>query len=45
LLSVTDARVLIFSIGRALPVLTRDADDFEDLHECPRTSPSLVKEN
>jgi predicted nuclease of predicted toxin-antitoxin system len=33
LLSVTDARVLIFSIGRALPVLTRDADDFEDLHD------------
>ncbi|MFI5386708.1 MAG: DUF5615 family PIN-like protein [Fimbriimonadales bacterium] len=33
LLSVTDARVLIFSIAQALPVLTRDSEDFEDLHD------------
>jgi predicted nuclease of predicted toxin-antitoxin system len=33
LLSVTDARVLIFSIAQALPVLTRDSQDFEDLHD------------
>jgi len=31
-LSVTDARVLIFAIAQAPPVLTRDSDDFEDLH-------------
>jgi predicted nuclease of predicted toxin-antitoxin system len=33
LLSVSDARVLIDSISQALPVLTRDSDDFEDLHD------------
>ncbi len=33
LLSVTDARVLIYSIAQALPVLTRDFEDFEDLHD------------
>jgi predicted nuclease of predicted toxin-antitoxin system len=33
LLSVTDARVLIFAIDQALPVLTRDSEDFEDLHD------------
>ncbi|MGZ3472475.1 MAG: DUF5615 family PIN-like protein [Isosphaeraceae bacterium] len=33
LLSVTDARVLIFAIAQALPVLTRDSEDFEDLHD------------
>ncbi len=33
LLSVTDARVLIFSIAGSLPVLTQDSDDFEDLHD------------
>jgi predicted nuclease of predicted toxin-antitoxin system len=32
LLSVTDARVLIYSITQGLPVLTQDSDDFEDLH-------------
>ncbi len=31
-LSVTDARVLIFSIAGNLPVLTQDSDDFQDLH-------------
>ncbi|MGZ3396933.1 MAG: DUF5615 family PIN-like protein, partial [Isosphaeraceae bacterium] len=31
LLSVTGARVLIFAIAQALPVLTRDSEDFEDL--------------
>jgi predicted nuclease of predicted toxin-antitoxin system len=33
LLSVTDPRVLIFSIAESIPVLTRDSDDFEDLHD------------
>jgi predicted nuclease of predicted toxin-antitoxin system len=33
LLSITDARVLIFAIAQALPVLTRDSQDFEDLHD------------
>ena len=33
LLSMTDPRVLIYSITRDLPVLTRDAEDFEDLHD------------
>ncbi|MGA2704224.1 MAG: DUF5615 family PIN-like protein [Isosphaeraceae bacterium] len=33
LLSVTDARVLIFAIAQALPVWTRDSEDFEDLHD------------
>jgi len=31
LLSVTDASVLIYSIAQALPVLTQDSEDFEDL--------------
>ncbi len=31
--SVADARVLIFAIEQGLPVLTRDSDDFEDLHD------------
>jgi predicted nuclease of predicted toxin-antitoxin system len=33
LLSVTDARLLIWAIAPALPVLTRDSEDFEDLHD------------
>jgi predicted nuclease of predicted toxin-antitoxin system len=33
LLSVADARVLIYSSVRALPVLTQDSEDFEDLHD------------
>jgi predicted nuclease of predicted toxin-antitoxin system len=33
LLSATDARVLIYSIAQALPVLTQDSEDFEDLHD------------
>lgn len=33
LLSVPDARVLIYAIAQALPVLTRDSQDFEDLHD------------
>jgi predicted nuclease of predicted toxin-antitoxin system len=33
LLSVTDARVLIYSVNQALPVLTQDSEDFEDLHD------------
>ena len=33
LLSVADPRVMIWAIGQGLPVLTRDADDFQDLHE------------
>ena len=30
---MTDPRVLIYSIAQGLPVLTRDAEDFEDLHD------------
>jgi predicted nuclease of predicted toxin-antitoxin system len=33
LLSVSDPRVLIFSIAQSIPVLTRDSEDFEDLHD------------
>jgi predicted nuclease of predicted toxin-antitoxin system len=33
LLSVTDARVMIYSITEGLPVLTLDSEDFEDLHD------------
>ena len=33
LLSVSDPRVLIFCIAESIPVLTRDAEDFEDLHD------------
>ncbi|MGZ3353943.1 MAG: DUF5615 family PIN-like protein [Isosphaeraceae bacterium] len=33
LLSVTDARVIIFAIVQTLPLLTRDSEDFEDLHD------------
>ena len=33
LLSATDARVLIAAITQALPVLTRDSEDFTDLHD------------
>jgi len=33
LLSLADPRVLIWAIGQGLPVLTRDADDFLDLHD------------
>lgn len=33
LLSAADPRVLIWAIGQGLPVLTRDADDFQDLHD------------
>lgn len=33
LLSLTDARVLSWAIGQSVPVLTRDYDDFADLHD------------
>ena len=33
LLSVADARVLIYSIAQSLPVLTRDSGDFADFHD------------
>ena len=33
LLSATDTRLLIFSITQGFSVLTRDSDDFEDLHD------------
>jgi Domain of unknown function (DUF5615) len=33
LLSVSDPRVLSYSIAQALPVLTQDSEDFEDLHD------------
>ena len=33
LLAFSDARVLIYSIAQALPVLTQDSEDFEDLQD------------
>ena len=33
LTSSTDPRVFIWAITQAVPVLTRDSDDFTDLHE------------
>ena len=33
LLSATDAKVFIWAIAQALPVLTRDSEDFTDLHD------------
>jgi predicted nuclease of predicted toxin-antitoxin system len=33
LLSSTDARVLAWAIGQGRPVLTRDHEDFADLHD------------
>ena len=33
LLARSDARVLIYSIAQALPVLTQDSEDFQDLHD------------
>jgi predicted nuclease of predicted toxin-antitoxin system len=32
LMSVSDPRVLVWAINQDLPVLTRDSEDFEDLH-------------
>jgi predicted nuclease of predicted toxin-antitoxin system len=33
LLSVSDARVLTWAVGQGRPVLTRDHEDFADLHD------------
>ena len=33
LLSVSDPRVLIWAIAQSVPVLTRDSEDFTDLHD------------
>ena len=33
LLSTADPRVLIWAIAQAVPVLTRDVEDFTDLHD------------
>jgi predicted nuclease of predicted toxin-antitoxin system len=33
LLSASDPKVLAWAIKQALPILTRDAEDFEDLHD------------
>ncbi|HZW29106.1 MAG TPA: DUF5615 family PIN-like protein [Isosphaeraceae bacterium] len=33
LLSVEDPRIMIWAIGQGVPVLTRDSQDFEDLHD------------
>jgi predicted nuclease of predicted toxin-antitoxin system len=33
LLSVSDARVLTWAVGQSRPVLTRDHEDFADLHD------------
>ncbi len=38
LLSRPDPRVLIWAIGRGVPVLTADYDDFQDLHDLIMTS-------
>ena len=38
LLSASDPRVLIWAIAQAVPVLTRDHDDFEDLHDLVMTA-------
>jgi predicted nuclease of predicted toxin-antitoxin system len=38
LLSAADARVLIWAIVQAMPVLTRDYDDFTDLHDLIMTA-------
>jgi hypothetical protein len=38
LLSAAGPRVLIWAIGQALPVLTRDTHDFRDLHELIRVA-------
>jgi predicted nuclease of predicted toxin-antitoxin system len=38
LLSTSDARVFRFAISQALPVLTRDSEDFEDLHDLRMTA-------
>lgn len=32
LMSIADPRVLAWAIGQGLPVMTRDFEDFEDLH-------------
>jgi predicted nuclease of predicted toxin-antitoxin system len=33
LMALSDARVLIYSIAQAFPILTQDSEDFEDLHD------------
>jgi predicted nuclease of predicted toxin-antitoxin system len=38
LLSATDAKVFAWAIVRALPVLTRDYEDFADLHDLVSSS-------
>ena len=38
LMSASDARVLSLAIAQALPVLTRDAEDFTDLHDLIMTA-------
>jgi predicted nuclease of predicted toxin-antitoxin system len=44
LLSVADARVLIYSIAQVLPVSTRDAEDFEDLHDLIMAAGAIMPE-
>src|SRR5262249_26974332 len=36
LVAASDARVLTWAVGRGLPVLTRDHEDFADLHDLVR---------
>jgi predicted nuclease of predicted toxin-antitoxin system len=38
LLSVTDARVLAWAVAQGQPVLTRDHEDFADLHDLVLTA-------
>jgi predicted nucleic acid-binding protein len=43
LISVTDPRVLIAAIARGLPILTRDSEDFEDLHDLVLAAGGLIR--
>lgn len=38
LISASDARVLIVAIIEQLPIVTRDSEDFEDLHDLVMTA-------
>ena len=42
--SVSDARVLSSAIAQALPVLTRDSDDFTNLHNLIRRPVAIIWE-
>jgi predicted nuclease of predicted toxin-antitoxin system len=44
-LSTTDARVFIWAIAQTLPVLTRDSEDFTDLHDLLESSGVLIHDH